>query len=492
MNKITRAFQIGWGVLEIWKETKKDHALGDDFSEAGPRINKVIYRLGPTFIKLGQMLSVRTDIVPVALADQLRQLLDQGLPVAPETAEHLFKEELHKTAAQLFTHFELKPFAVASISQVHRATYHGKIIAVKVQKPGIAELIHQDLMVMHMLIPLLSLAPTLRPMRKLAENTVKEFFGWIEHELDYRLEALNMSRISANFKNVSYFKVPEVIHELSTKRLLCMEFIDGVSLNDVFDTVPNFSAHEIIRDGKFSFHRKTFIEHARNIVFKQVVEDGYFHADPHPGNIMIMNRGVIAYIDFGIVGVLAPGMREALFNILAGLIQQDVEKIATTLITLDQIEGHDPLPKIEQEIRTFINNWQSGSILEKTTAQAFFDLLQIALKSGIDLPVPAIILGKTILEYDGVLRKLDPEFDLLRSFEPLIKSKSGLKGGLENWTKDLVPTSVKEMAKTLETFPTELQGLIKKLADDGVELSVRFGAPHQTQSQVAQAQPVPA
>jgi ubiquinone biosynthesis protein len=482
MNKFARAVYIAKHGLAMWTEIKKAQKFDYDFSEAGPKINQHIYKLGPTFIKLGQMLSLRTDIIPVGLADQLRKLLDRGDSVEEPLIVQLLNEEFGKTADQLFQNFEPAPFAVASISQVHRATYNRQKIAVKIQKPGTAETIHEDLRVLTMLLPLMNLVPSLRPMRALARNTINEFFHWIDHELDYRLEALNMSRIGANFADIPYFKVPTVIHELSTKRVLCMEFIDGVSLNEIFDNVPNFSALETISYRGVSFNRKEYIDHAQHIVFKQVIEDGYFHADPHPGNIIVTKDGKIAYIDFGIVGVIPSSLRKALADVFSGLINQDVEKIAKTLVSIDQIEGHEPMEQLENEIRLFVNDWQSGSIMEKSTAQAFFDLLQIALHGGIDLPLPAIILGKTVLEYDGVLRKLDPEFDLLRSFEPMIAASAGMK----NWVTNLVPTSIKDMAAHLESFPDTLHDLIKTLAKEGMEVSLRFGGTQPQDSKIPQ------
>lgn len=469
MPKTKRFFQILGACFAIYKILKKEK----DLQVAGTQINMILEQLGPTFIKFGQMLSMRSDMIPDQLANALRQLLDHGQAIELNRAEEMFQNEFKKPLREQFESFESTPFAVASLSQVHKAKFKGQVVAVKFQKPDIEKIILEDLAIIRKVVTLIGSLPFsgLRNYKTFATSAVEEFFKWIKRELDYRLEALNITRIGGNLKEIEYFVAPGVIYELSSQRILTMSYIDGVSLNTIFDKSPNQASSETIEYSGIKLSKKEFISRMISIVCKQIIEDGYFHADPHPANILLTLDHKIAYVDFGITGALSPKLRESILAVILSMMERDVPATAKNLMALDEIDGSDKLENIETGVRSIFDGWQSGSVIEKTTAELFFKLLLLARDSKIDLPLTVLIIGKTLLEYDGVLRKFDPQLDIMQAVRDLMKTKSA--NPLEK-IGEYIPGSIKELVEK-NGIADEIKDLAGKLLGDGIDFSVHFG-----------------
>ncbi len=460
-----RLFKIIKNGVLIFKEIHKAEKDKSSYKNAGPKINALLSDLGPTFIKFGQMLSLRADLISPSLADELRKLLDHGSVVKESDINSLFKSELGKDPIEIFDSFEPHPFAVASLSQVHFAKLDGRTLAVKVQKPKIKAIINKDLSLAKKILSLAKILTFSKSKRELVELlgvSIEEFFKWIEHELDYRLEILNITRIKKNFSGVSFFKAPEVIHSLSGKLILTMEYLEGVSLNTLIDSVPGLGNAEIIKYKNIHCSKKVFIKQMLDIVFKQVFQDGYFHADPHPANILLTHKNDIAFIDFGVIGVLPTYLKGFLVEILSGIMERDVKKVSRNLIELNEVEIDPSISEIEKKVRILLNDWQTGSVLEMSMAEVFYRLLFIAQGSGIEVPLSSFVLGKTILEYDGLLRKFDPEMDILNSLKTYVEKNS--------------PFDIKDISTTIEGFlnhpedlPETVLNFAKQLTEEGVK-----------------------
>ena len=460
-----RFFKIAKNGLLIFWEIKKAERKQTSYKIAGPKINHLLSDLGPTFIKLGQMLSLRADLINSDLADELRQLLDHGSVVEESDINSLLKSELGKLPEEIFDSFERKPFAVASLSQVHLAHYQGKLLAVKIQKPEIKTIIHKDLSLVKKLLILakfFSFSKTNKNTIFLLQISVNEFFKWIEHELDYRLEALNIIRIKNNFSTIKFFEAPNVIHTLSTKLVLTIEYIKGTSLNTLIDHVPDLPNTKLIKYKDINCDKKVFIKKLLDIVFKQVFQDGYFHADPHPANILLTSQNHIAFIDFGVVGILQPRLKEMTLKILSGVIEHDIKKISENLINLNEIEKNISILIVEKGIKNVLDDWQTGSVVEMTMAEVFYRLLIVAQESEIEVPLPIFVLGKTVLEYDGLLRKFDPEMDILDSLKGYVGQGSLLD--LKN-----IQVSIKELLANPQNLPDIVLKIVKQLNEEGVE-----------------------
>ncbi len=482
MNTLARSFTIARklsGIAHEYEAAQKDkggfkaHSDGSGLTH-GENINRLLTELGPTFVKMGQMLSLRPDIIPPDLTDELRKLLDHGSPSPIAAVRELFREDVGKYPEDVFDTFEPEPFAVASLAQVHHATLGKKKLAVKIQKPFIEERIAGDLKAMRLFLSLASWIPRVGRKRKPIDDAIEEFFDWLKHELDYRIEALNISRIRKNFTRVKYFRAPEVVYELSHKRVLVMEFMDGVSLNEVFDNVPDLAITATVKCNGVSFAKKAFLEHASSVVFKQVFEDGFFHADPHPANIMVAKGGILTYIDFGIVGIIQPALHVKLVALLRGVVDRDVDEIVTALAALDEIEGHDDKPAIEARVRKLLDEWQGGTIVEMSVATLLYRLAHIGYESGINPPLAFIVLTKTLVEYEGDLQRFDPSFDFLASFKEHI-SKMGAAGVRKVLGKKPLALTVEELLHDLTALPEEAHHILHELKQDGMEMTVRFG-----------------
>jgi ubiquinone biosynthesis protein len=475
MKTLRRFFQIVKVSLEINHLFSANHKDATDYTKIGPTLNKKLSELGPTFIKLGQMLSMRADIIPSSLADQFRELLDHGPVEDFAQVQNLFVSEVGRLPSQVFDNFSIDPIAVASISQVHVAMYKGQKLAVKIQKPHIKHLIMQDLRICRMIIRIAKWfiwKSQTRELLSTVEGAVEEFFIWIERELDYRLEALNLARIKEHFSKDKVFIAPDVLHEFSSRRVLTMTFIEGVSFNELFTQLPGLAEMSVIKYKDIRLNKKTFISHAVRIIYKQLFIDGYFHADPHPANILITPKNQIAFIDFGVVGILHSELKKNIVDVLAGVVVKDSKKVIAGLLAVNEGSLKINVDLVEKEVGGLLDRWGSGSVLEMSMAQVFYELLAIAQKHQIKIPVTMFIVGKTLLEYDGVLSKFDPELDIIQTLKPMVEKDLMSDAGFLN---KIIPATLSEWASTMSGIPTELEKLIKTVVDEGLNVSVHFG-----------------
>lgn len=436
----------------------------------GGKINKIVAGLGPTFVKLGQMLALRTDLIPSALADEFRKLLDQGRKLPVRRVEHVFKEEFKVSPQEAFTDFNPEPLAVASLAQVHAAKYKGRKVAVKVQKPKIKQVIEADLGLIKWAFRFFpAFTKRQKKTKRLLKTITSEFFNWMTHELDYRLEALHLSKVDSNFAENDFVVIPDVFYDFCSKKVLTMEFIEGVSLNELFGNVKDLATREIIEYKGIKVKKQEFLQKTVDVVFKQIFEDAYFHADPHPANIFITKKGKLAYIDFGVVGVLDPRLKQKVLELFAAVMDRDVERTSESFIDLDEVKGHKDLPVIQKRIRDLLNKLKTGTVLEMTAAEVFYRLINIALDCNVELPLSFAILGKTLLAYDSEIRLIDPTFDIIEAFRERVEGGTAL-----GFIKKITPISVQDILRQSKGLPKEIISLLRKLSKEGVEVTVRF------------------
>jgi ubiquinone biosynthesis protein len=254
------------------------------------RLRLTLERLGPTFIKFGQVLSVRPDLIPKSYIKELENLQDKVPPFPCAIAKQQIKKELGKDINDIFSTFEKKPIASASISQVHKATLkNNKKVAVKIQRPDVRKIMETDIEIMFYVAKLLEKhIPKIKKYHPI--QVIEEFSKWTKKELDFKREAINAKRFARNFSTSKTVKIPEIYDEFTTDKLMVMEFIDGIELHNI----------KQIKSKKINL--KPLIENGFDAILTQVFIHGFFHADPHPGNLIITNDKKIAFVDFGIVG----------------------------------------------------------------------------------------------------------------------------------------------------------------------------------------------
>ncbi|KMQ51693.1 ubiquinone biosynthesis protein UbiB [Chitinispirillum alkaliphilum] len=378
------------------------------------RVRLALEELGPTFIKLGQFASNRPDVLPQQLIDALEGLQDAVPPFSHEQAVALIEKELKKPVSELFKVFDQNLIASASIAQVYKAVMHdGSVVAVKVQRPRINEVIAVDLQIMYHIAKLLQKhiqgMDVFNPVQ-----FVDEFANAIRKELDFVTEALHFEHFRKNFIKDNSVHVPKVYRELNTPKILVTEFIDGVKITNV---------KELYKRG---YDPKIIAAKGAKIVLKQIFHHGFFHADPHPGNILIRENNVICLLDLGMTGILTPTSLEHLSDILVGVANGDPKRIVRTLYLISgQLTTSSDM--LEYEIAEMIQEYASRELGAINVGEVLNRLSQILVSHRLKLIPGFYLLVKALVTMEGIGYKLDPEFNMMNHLEPfarqLIKEK---------------------------------------------------------------------
>jgi ubiquinone biosynthesis protein len=373
------------------------------------RFRRVLEDLGPSFIKLGQIASTRADLLPQELIIELRKLQDSVSEVPFEAIREQVERSLGTELDQVFEQFEPEPLAAASIAQVHRATLRTddglRQVVVKVQRPGISETIESDLDLLHVLAALVE--RTIPESRAYSpEGLVRQFDHTVHEELDFTIEAENARRFARNFQSFPGIRFPMVYRHASSKRVLTLEYFDGKKLDDA------------IADGA---SRRAIATLSLEVMIKQIFDDGFFHADPHPGNVIVLGEPehpVIALIDLGMVGRLSPRLRDLTVDLMVGAIRRDYDAIA------DAIEGiGTPIERIDStrfrtEVALLAERYLGRPISDIELSVLIRDLGRLANAHGLEIPTDFLLVGKALMTVEGIAKQLDPDLDIFEEARP--------------------------------------------------------------------------
>ncbi len=374
------------------------------------RVRLVLEDLGPSFVKLGQLASTRPDVLPPDLIAELRKLQDSAKALPFSEIEAQVERNLGAPTAEVYATFDKEPLASASIAQVHRATLLTedglKEVAVKVQRPGIAATIASDVEILHTLAALLERAiPETRIYSPI--GLIQQFDHAITAELDFVSEADNARRFARNFEEYSKVRFPGVYRAASSKQVLTLEFLAGEKINDAISS--GFSGRAIAR-GAF-----------RSII-KQIYEDGFFHADPHPGNILISGDKedpVISFVDLGMVGRLSPRMRDRTIDVITACLRQDHEAIADALYAIGTPTKKIDMLAYRAEVALLSEKYLGKPLKEIEMSAMIRDLVRGGTKYGIEIPTDFVMTGKSLMTIEGIGKEIDPDFDVYEEAKPL-------------------------------------------------------------------------
>ncbi len=364
------------------------------------RIRLAMEELGPTFIKLGQILSTRADLVGATLANELRSLQDSVSIDDPEEVRRVVQDELGQPIEDLFNEFDDCPTASASIGQVHRARLKtGELVAVKVQHAGIQDTVRKDLDVLGGLAQLAERLPELAPYRPV--ETIAEFQRTLRRELDFGREERNLNQFSARFQDNPYIRIPRPITELSTPRVLTMEWLTGLKLNDTNSSLDDsYDMPELSRRGADLYMQMIFVE-------------GFFHADPHPGNILILPGNKIGLLDFGMVGRIDERLREEIEDLLMAIVNGDVALLTSLIVRIGSTPADLDQSALQNELADFVSHYGSQSLSQLDLSGALEEMIELIFRFRIVLPAQVAMLLKVLISLEGSAKLLSPEFSLL-------------------------------------------------------------------------------
>ena len=435
------------GSLVPWK--KSDPASGEEKLSWAVRARLAMQELGPSFVKLGQILSTRPDLLPAELIVELKKLQEDVPPVAFDEVKAEVEQTIGAPLAEVFEKFDEKPLASASIGQVHRARLKsGEDVAVKVQRPHIREVIERDLDLLYLLARLLE--------RAVPESTiyspvglVAEFDRAITAELDYTIEAGHNERFAKNFATSTVVRFPRVHREVSGKKVHVAEFFDGHTIHDA--PARGFSGERIAKDSVA-------------IIAQMIFVDGFFHADPHPGNIRILGtpeQPVVGLLDLGLVGTLPEDLRDKAISLMMAAIKKDVDELAESLIAMGRPRGKVDRDAFRSHVAKLSEIHLGKPLKEIELAAMIRDLVQGAVKFEIEMPVEMLMVGKSLMTVEGIGKSIYPDLDVFEEARPFF-----FKLIWQRYSPDKIGLKLLRAASKLSGAATDLPVMAAEVLDD--------------------------
>ncbi|MCZ7405432.1 MAG: AarF/ABC1/UbiB kinase family protein [Candidatus Methanoperedens sp.] len=415
------------------------------------RLRLAFEELGPTFIKFGQILSTRHDLIPEEYIRELSRLQDQVPPFEFIEAKKMVEKELGKNMDEIFSEFDQKPIASASIGQVYRGRLTtGEEVAVKVMRPGIEEIIENDLLI------LMSMARFFEKHVKASKffnpvGFIEEFSRVMRQEIYYTHEAKNADKFYKNFAGITTVRVPKIYWNFTTKHVLTQEYMEGFKITD------------IAKIEEAGLDRKKVSIDLSNAYLKMIFEDGFYHADPHPGNILVNREGVIIFLDFGMAGIVDPYLRENLVNLMLAVQKADIDLLLETLSEIGLIRDigeYDPMLKANLE--DFINEYYSLNVKFIDPTEFLHNLINVLIKNGGRIPNNIMVLSKTLIMRDEISRLLDPEHNFSELVEPYIKKIIEERTSISYIIKE-IEKDLQGYERFVKGFPKQVQHILKKV-----------------------------
>ncbi|WP_338469580.1 AarF/ABC1/UbiB kinase family protein [Niallia sp. XMNu-256] len=399
----------------------------------GIKLRQVLQELGPTFIKIGQIASTRRDLVPSEIAEELEKLQDQVAGFPFQKVREIVEMELGESLENLFLEFDKTPIAAASIGQVHHAVLRtGEHVAIKVQRPDIRTTIETDLEILDDVARLmeanLAWAKTIR-IRKM----ITEFANSLRAELDYGTEGRNGERIAKQFSDFPEVVIPKIYWDYTTNKVLTMDFIDGIKVSHV---------SKLQNEG---YNLKSIANRVVNSMLHQILMEGFFHGDPHPGNVYILPGNKIAYIDFGMVGRLSEDTKFHFASLVIHLQNGNTKGLMKTITAMGLHSSGSDTNLLYNDVDMFVMKYSDVPLSQISIGDALKELLDLIYRHQIQVPADLSNLGKTLFLVESIVSELDPELSIVVTIKPfgekLLRKRYEPKNMLKNSWSDIIETA---------------------------------------------------
>ena len=454
-----------YGRSDLVKAAGLDPALDDDSPAAtatDPTASELandLERMGPTFIKLGQLLSTRPDILPLPYLQALTRLQDRVEPFSFAEVESIVISELGVRLSKAFSEFDAKPLAAASLGQVHRAAMRdGRLVAVKVQRPDIRERVMEDLDALEEIAEFLD-AHTEMGRRYGFVQMLDEFRRSLLRELDYRQEAQNLTLLRRNLSEFSAIVVPAAIEDYTTSRVLTMEYVSGTKIT----TLSPVAMLEV--------KGAELAEQLFRAYLKQILVDGFFHADPHPGNVLVTDAGQIALLDLGMVGRIAPRLQEPLLQLLLAISEGHSDDVVRFALKVGEVRPDFDEPEFSRRVADLVGRHQDAELRNMQVGKAVLEIGRISGDVGLRLPSELTMLGKTLLNLDQIAEALDPTFNPNASIR---KNAAEIMRGrlLKSASPGNMFGGILELKEFMERLPGRVNKILDTVANNQLEVKV--------------------
>jgi ubiquinone biosynthesis protein len=423
-------------------------------------LRRAFEELGPTFVKLGQILSTRVDVLPPVYVEELEKLQDDVPPDDAETIISIVEQEFGAPIDELFASFETEPMAAASIGQVHAATLpDGRSVVVKVQRPNVQRVIHQDLAILSDVARFAEGRSELLRRNQISE-LVREFSWTLRAELDYQNEARNMERFRRAFMDVPGLRIPKVIGELSTSRVLTMERVDGLPLDDV--SAIQAAGHDPAK----------LVDAAILMLAEGILDIGLFHADPHPGNFAVDEMGALIVYDFGMVGSIDERLREKLLLLIVAVTDRDAQRVVDEIVRLGVVESGWDRKAMERDISHLIAQYYGVPLSRLPLIMIINDIMSMIRRYELRLPSELSLLAKTATMAESLARSLDPDINVFEVVEPIVRNAMKRFYSPSFW-KDRLKYRPLEIALLGAALPGHIQRILTRIDSNDLAFHVQ-------------------
>lgn len=437
----------------------RDEDVRRGAARIGERLRRVLEELGPTFIKIGQVASLRQDLLPPEIVAELAKLQDDVPPTPFPEVKRILEAELGVPVGEVFKRFDETPIGSASIGQVHRAVLHDdRVVAVKVQRPGIRDAMETDLDILADLARLAERHAAWARHYRVTE-VVEEFRRTLMNELNYLQEARNAERLQELTRADKNVVVPSILWEHTTQRVLTMEFVEGIKLNDKAGL------------DQAGVDRKRIAEQCVQAVLRQILVYGVFHADPHPGNLAVLPDGRILFMDFGMTGRLSPELKQHLAALIVGLMRRDSDLILRALHRMGVVPPDIDEHRLRRDIDDLREKYYDLPLSQIHLGESVRDIFTVAFRHRIQIPVDLVLVGKTLITLEGLVEELDPTFRILDAAEPFGRHLLRERFDPRTWARAALDAVI-DLSDALLDLPRQLRGLVREARRGPVRLTL--------------------